>query len=246
MPKKRPLEERLMETVVYNLEGCWLRTGPVDPRGFKPINPGDGRNAQYSHRIAWELWIGEIPSGHHVIQRCGNKRCINPEHLRASLGTRRPIEDRLRESVEINKNGCWIFQGLLSGSGYGLIGKDTGAYERGKNGNQIASRVAWEVWRGEISDGLFVLHKCDTPACINPDHLFLGTQQDNVDDMVRKGRHCYGESVRGSLLTENDVREIRLLYAARKESQSSMARRFGVSSGAIQAVVSRRTWRHVA
>ena len=92
-----------------------------------------------------------------------------------------PLAVRLQERLAPpDERGCIIFLGFRKGLGYGQIsvnGKPT-----------RANRVAWEVARGRIPEGLCVLHKCDVPACCNVDHLFLGTYQDNHDDMKAKGR----------------------------------------------------------
>ena len=73
-------------------------------------------------------------------------------------------------------DGCWMWTAGRDGDGYG-------SYR-----NKRAHRVAWQLTRGPIPDGLVVCHSCDNPACVRPDHLFLGTQQDNIQDMLRKGR----------------------------------------------------------
>jgi hypothetical protein len=78
--------------------------------------------------------------------------------------------------------GCWLWAGRLHYKGYGEIG----FFSK----KQKAHRVSWLLHKGEIPDGLFVCHKCDTPACVNPDHLFLGDNKDNIDDSVRKKRHA--------------------------------------------------------
>jgi hypothetical protein len=83
------------------------------------------------------------------------------------------IED---QSTPMAECGCWFWNGTLS-NGYGKMGR------------QLAHRLSWEAFNGPIPDGLFVLHKCDTPPCVNPDHLFLGTHGDNVRDCLAKGRH---------------------------------------------------------
>ena len=82
--------------------------------------------------------------------------------------------------MSIPFSGCWIWTGKLDRHGYGRI------FINGKEG--FVHRHAWRQHRGDHGP-LFVLHKCDVPACCNPDHLFLGTQQDNLADMLRKGRH---------------------------------------------------------
>lgn len=80
---------------------------------------------------------------------------------------------------------CWLWTGAKSDSGQGQISKGTTARF---NQLRIASRAAWELTRGPIPFGLQVLHRCDEPSCVNPTHLFLGTQLDNIQDMLRKNR----------------------------------------------------------
>lgn len=98
-----------------------------------------------------------------------------------------------------------------------------------------------------------VLHKCDTPLCVNPDHLFLGTQKDNVDDMIKKGRKfiARGELAGSAKLTEREVRQIRSLYVPGKAPHKSehglseLARQFGVTKSCVWSIVKRQWWRHV-
>lgn len=87
--------------------------------------------------------------------------------------------------TEPGENGCALWTGCLFRDGYGRI--DIGCWPR------RAHRIAWTIAHGPIPAGLWVLHRCDTPRCVNPAHLFLGTHQDNIDDMVRKGRQAKGE-----------------------------------------------------
>lgn len=105
---------------------------------------------------------------------------------------RRNIEERFWEKV--NKDGpthpnceaqCWVWAGSLNTKGYGLISSN--------GGNIVTHRISYELHNGSIPDGLLVLHRCDRPSCVNPNHLFLGTHQDNMDDMAAKGRSTRGK-----------------------------------------------------
>ena len=110
----------------------------------------------------------------------------------------------------------------------------------------LVHRISWELANGAIPDGLWVLHHCDNPPCVRPDHLFLGTNGDNIRDMLRKGRQSrVGSRNPFAKLTEEQVAAI--LRAHRDgESVRELAQRFGVKWTAIHNIVTRRTWRHVA
>lgn len=127
-------------------------------------------------------------------------------------------------------------------------------------GEQFAHRVSWVIHFGPVPNGLCVLHHCDNPSCVNPKHLFLGTQQDNMTDMNIKGRHSKGEThgsktrpekvARGeahgrSKLTGNDVLEIRRLYKTTKLSQRKLAIMFDVSQVTIGKIILRELWKHI-
>jgi len=88
---------------------------------------------------------------------------------------------------------------------------------------------------------MYVLHRCDIPSCVNPDHLFVGTQQDNVDDMVAKGRNTKGETVGNSRLTEKDVLAIR----ASSASGAELAKTMGFSEGTVSMVRNKKIWKHI-
>ena len=121
----------------------------------------------------------------------------------------RSIEDRYEDFV-VRGNGCWGWTGGKTSFGYGVI------RESGTNGKLIgAHRASFQIHIGPIPDGKHVLHRCDNPACTNPDHLFIGTHQENMDDMVEKGRSLIGsEKRKGELsgrakLTNAQVVEIK-------------------------------------
>jgi len=133
--------------------------------------------------------------------------------------------------------GCWLWQGMVRPDGYGAArfrGKEHGAH-----------RVAWMLFRGEIEPGKAVCHKCDVRACVNPEHLFLGTAADNVQDMADKGRNPTGEKHGSAKLTAEQVSRIKTMLAEDKMYMSEIAREFGVSQTTIRAIKTRRTWRDI-
>lgn len=141
--------------------------------------------------------------------------------------------------VTVTATGCWELPiARHDSSGYPQI------YH---NHRQLAGhRLFYTVLVGEIQDGMCCLHKCDNRACVNPDHLFLGTHADNMADKTAKGRArgARGEHHYRSRLTENDVREIRRL-ASSGIYQKDIARRYSIRQGTVWAAISRKTWKHV-
>lgn len=139
------------------------------------------------------------------------------------------------------REGCWAWQASLSPNGYGLF------WFGGKY--RSAHRVSYELYRGEIPEGHFVLHDpvlCNNGRCVAPHHLRVGTHQENVDDKIISGTKLQGERVTGAKLTEELVRAIRAEYAAGGITHSELAEKYGVASRrTIERVVNRQTWKHV-
>lgn len=157
-----------------------------------------------------------------------------------------PIEERLKKNMRVNPvSGCWEWQGCKrSGYGHTIVGSRTD----GTRHSERAHRLAYMVWNGEIPRGYDVCHKCDNPACINPNHLFVGTRQDNVDDRERKGRNVIkiGEEQPRSKLTKKVVKEARWERAYRGTSFQKLADKYGVSKKTMQNAIAGVTWKCVA
>lgn len=155
-------------------------------------------------------------------------------------------EQRFWSKVKIGSpDECWEWQAGKHKKGYGEFWFP----QRGKHTK--AHQVAWILTYGDIRDNYQVLHKCDNPSCVNPKHLFLGTNQDNVDDKMNKGRWNsrflfgiehpqHGENSKYHKLTESDVREIRSLRG--KMTLREIARKFGVAHGVINNIFQNRKW----
>jgi len=135
---------------------------------------------------------------------------------------------------------CWPWLAYRNEWGYGTIGTPAAI------GVELAHRVSWQLHKGPIPDGMLVLHRCDNPPCVNPAHLFLGTDADNSHDRDAKGRlqPLRGERHGCSRLTEDDVRNIRVLRG--EVDRKILALYFGVTPSMISAIQLRRNWRHVS
>lgn len=139
---------------------------------------------------------------------------------------------------ELDENGCLLWLGGRMGGGYGQIWAHGRTY--------AAHRFAYEQFVGPIPRGMNVCHRCDNPACVNPGHLWLGTQKENLADAFAKGRRRFaaGEKAARAKLTAEDVRSIRLQVREGRR-QDALAKEFGVTGGCISHVVTGRTWRHL-
>lgn len=152
-------------------------------------------------------------------------------------------------AIAANAGECWAWIGSKLPRGYGMLRTSPTFAMR-------AHRYSYELHNGPIPDGALVLHKCDNPNCVNPEHLFLGSQSDNMADMWKKGRHrrvnpqwlagakAKGEAHGGAKLTNEDVGVIRAKLAS-GENATAIARQFGVRSGCVRDIKHRKTWTHL-
>jgi hypothetical protein len=146
---------------------------------------------------------------------------------------RKPWEELFHEKYfEDVYSGCFIWIGARTG----MRSKRTGGY--GNFRGQAAQRVAWKLKYGSIPEGLFVCHRCDNPACVNTEHLFIGSQQENFQDAVNKGRIGLGESHMHHKLTEESVREIKNSALGSRQ----LARKYGVARTTIGNIRKGKTW----
>jgi hypothetical protein len=153
------------------------------------------------------------------------------------------IVRRFWDKVDVRSpDECWDWMGGRANTGYGnmkIQEKRIGAH-----------RIAYTLVNGTIShDGSYhggiIMHSCDRPSCCNPFHLRLGDAQANMDDKVLKGRSARGEKNTKAKLTNAQVLEIRKMYSKGRVTQRSLAQKYGVIQQAIQAIVTRTTWKHI-
>lgn len=221
-------------------EACWLWQGVPGRDGYGLFGLGNGVSPERPARFAWMLANGEIPDGKVIDVICGNGLCVRIDHLvlqRQRHTTRNPVE-RFWEKVERCGYGCWVWHGSCDTNGYGQLNvRSNGARARIIR----VHRYSWEINRGPIPDGLHVLHRCDNPPCVNPDHLFLGTARANADDRVAKGRSARGTSHGNAKLTPAEVRAARWRLAA-GESRKSVALSLGVHAATASKIGQRSRW----
>lgn len=165
-------------------------------------------------------------------------RC-RPGRLLPGHRIRTPEAETRRFWSHVNKTEtCWLWDKPKPGptGGYGKM--------RWRGRSRPSHVISWEIANGPVPVGLFVCHRCDVRACVRPDHLFLGTQQDNIRDCSQKGRISRGEHRPHHKITESDVLSIRAQKAAGKSSYR-LAAEFGISRPMVMQIVHRRRWAHV-
>ena len=141
----------------------------------------------------------------------------------------------MRAEPQRDENGCLIWQACVGGNGYGQLRV---------NGRLVyAHRHAWEQAFGPVPDGLHVLHRCDVRRCVEPSHLFLGTNQDNIADKLQKNRGSRGENHNMAKLSAAQVSDIRKRLAAGDESQAEIAASHGVSQPLVSMIHTGKVWK---
>ena len=149
--------------------------------------------------------------------------------------------NRFWEKVDIKGDDeCWEWKGSVNTNGYGMLGIGQSRI--------VASRMSWVIHHGYLDNRMLVCHFCDNPKCVNPEHLFLGTNSDNIKDMYDKGRReaNRGQKCPTSILKDKDVIYMRENYYPRtKETRDKFARMFGITEGSVQNILYRVSWKWI-
>jgi hypothetical protein len=185
-------------------------------------------------------WIGQSAAKRHTPINCGMMKVQRLAERRRGKCLEKQgqimaksLADRFFEKTERNTNGCLEWNSWLLPNGYGQFHKS------GKT--VLAHRVAWEIQNGEVPADMFILHKCDNRKCVDHTHLFLGTFNENMADMVSKDRHARGTRNGHAKLTDAQVLEIRAAVGTHK----SIGQKYAVTQGLVSMIRSGRIWRHI-
>lgn len=176
---------------------------------------------------------------------CGNTKSFTASNLIRghckSCGCLGNVSETQRffKHVKKMKNGCWEWTGQLHPTGYGRF------IFQGNRGF-LSHRVSWIIHNGELSSDLLVCHKCDNRKCVNPDHLFIGTNSDNIQDRTLKNRsnRPFGNKFAPRKLKENDIPKIRKLLSE-GFSQKEIGEKFGVSRSTIYKIKIGERWKNI-
>lgn len=139
--------------------------------------------------------------------------------------------------LNLQPNKCWVWRHKSLREGYGQV-------RFGRSQNFSVHRVSYTLFKGRIDKGKSVLHICDNRRCFNPNHLFLGTQKDNIHDAIKKGRNTRGEKQWSAKITGKEVKEIREI-ASCGAPHREIAKAFGLSQANVSRIVSKKLWKHI-
>lgn len=245
----RELNEKIVEKFwigVQKTDACWNWIGFFDKSGLPVIRSNELRDDGKNHlievsprRVSLQIAQRTISDDDRVLPLiCNNKICVNPEHLVHG--------DEARFWAKVQKlsgaDDCWVWTAAFDKDMYGK-------FRLSENGKKIDIRAhvySWLLFTGlSHSKGLQVCHKCDHPYCVNPDHLFLGTVQDNMEDRDAKGRQTKGDKHPKSKITKEQVIEMRELFATGKYTKTQLSHLYKLSLSNTSAIIRRDIWKSV-
>lgn len=160
-------------------------------------------------------------------------RHLKGQDLSVKSRYEKTYKERFFEKIDVKgPDDCWLWKGSKDQKGYGIF-RDTPAH------TIRSHRYMYMLELGEIPEKMLICHKCDNPSCVNPAHLFIGTDADNMIDMVKKNRHSSGKW--DNKLRVDDILDVRASNRSRKE----LAKFYGVSVSAIEMIKMRKNWKHI-
>jgi hypothetical protein len=240
---EKDIERFWSKVNIKGTDDCWEWTGII---GRDNVGVFRTMRKNYNpYRMSYLLNKGKLGNREPVYHSCHNSKCVNPLHLyikrqNCSITSNIYFLEYFWNNVEISKEDkCWNWKGSTDRFGYGRSCFLCKVYKA----HQMAYRIAY----GDIQKGMCVLHKCDNTSCCNPKHLWLGTQLDNIHDMVKKNRNIkpIGSLNNKAKLNEELVREIRHKYKKGDIIQKDLATIYNVSLSTIHRVISSKSWSHI-
>lgn len=172
-----------------------------------------------------------------------------------ALQLRQKLLERMANSVDVQKRfwekvdrrsdaECWNWFGALGADGYGILISTIGKYGNRRMGFRVP-RISFLLHYKKLPDDMFVCHHCDNPKCVNPHHLFLGKQKQNVEDRDRKNRQAFGSRHGRSKISEEDVKQARFLRFTKKWTYKLIAEKFRMGTSSIREAIVGSHWGHV-
>jgi len=154
-----------------------------------------------------------------------------------------PVKDKFESKfVKGSETECWEWMGTKDKDGYGDFNVNSGP---NKNEKAKAHRLSYKLYNGKFDESLMVCHSCDNPGCVNFNHLFLGTAQDNATDMVNKNRSMRGENNNNAKLSEIDIRDIKRALKTKGVKRMDLAKKYGVNPMTITRIKTKESWKHL-
>lgn len=204
---------------------CWTWKGRLNSRGSGIFKVKD--RLFTAKQYSFYLKYGYVPKGKCLQSSCNNPLCVNPEHLKVvdELGPERLFWPKVKKTTQ----GCWEWTASQFAGGYGKFSQAT-RYNR----SPYAHIFSYQLHYTDYDKSKMVCHKCDNKLCVNPDHLFLGTAQDNTDDMISKSRNH-------TRVKEEEVKRIR----EDTRTLKLIAKDYGLSHQQVSNIKRRKSWRHI-